>query len=403
MSESVSIVIPVFEEEESLPYLYASIKKAMDPTGRDYEIVFVDDGSRDATLKVLSELNAKDPKVVIVSFRRNFGQTAAMAAGIDYANGDIIVTMDADLQNDPADIPHMLEKAKEFDVVSGWRKKRKDPFLSRKLPSLIANGLISKVTGVKLHDYGCTLKAYRREVIKSVRLYGEMHRFIPAIANWYGASITEVVTTHHERKYGKSKYGISRTIRVILDLITVKFLQSFATRPIHAFGPIGLALGFVGFLFALYLSFDKVILGHSIGGRPLLLLAVLLIILGVQILVMGLLAEVLARTYHESQGKPIYTVKLHLGDSPLDSATAETEESATAARAKVKQQPKARARRTTPRRTAAKRRPKAAKADASPETTQAATQDTTQEAAPETTQETVPANQSVAAKEAPSK
>jgi len=389
LSESVSIVIPVFEEEESLPYLYASIKEAMDPTGRDYEMLFVDDGSRDATLKVLSELNAKDSKVVVVSFRRNFGQTAAMAAGIDHAAGDIIVTMDADLQNDPADIPHMLEKAKEFDVVSGWRKRRKDPFISRKLPSLIANGLISKVTGVKLHDYGCTLKAYRKEVIKNVRLYGEMHRFIPAIANWYGASITEVETTHHERKYGKSKYGISRTIRVILDLITVKFLQSFATRPIHAFGPIGLALGAIGFIIALYLSFDKIILGHSIGSRPLLLLSVLLIILGVQILVMGLLAEVLARTYHESQGKPIYTVKLHLGTSPL--GTTGADEPATVAPEQVKQRPKSkpRARRSAPRRTPAKGTPSAAGTKAG--------------AASEATQETVPTASPVAAKEAPRK
>ncbi|MBE9527604.1 MAG: glycosyltransferase family 2 protein [Proteobacteria bacterium] len=383
MSESVSIVIPVFEEEESLPYLYASITEAMDPTGRDYEMLFVDDGSRDATLKVLSELNAKDNRVVVVSFRRNFGQTAAMAAGIDHATGDIIVTMDADLQNDPADIPHMLEKAKEFDVVSGWRKRRKDPFISRKLPSLIANGLISKVTGVKLHDYGCTLKAYRKEVIKNVRLYGEMHRFIPAIANWYGASITEVETTHHERKYGKSKYGISRTIRVILDLITVKFLQTFATRPIHAFGPIGLALGAIGFLIALYLSFDKVILGHSIGSRPLLLLSVLLIILGVQILVMGLLAEVLARTYHESQGKPIYTVKLHLGSSPLGATGAD--EPATVAPEQIKPKPKPRARRGAPRRSASKRTENAAGTKAS------AASDTAPKASP------------VAAKEAPLK
>ncbi len=281
----------------------------MDPLGRDYEIVFVDDGSRDGSLRVLEDLHAKDGSVVVVSFRRNFGQTAAMAAGFEYASGDIIVTMDADLQNDPGDIPRLLEEIKGCDVVSGWRKRRKDPFFSRKLPSLIANSLISKVTGVRLHDYGCTFKAYRKEVIKNVRLYGEMHRFIPAIASWVGAEIREVETTHHPRRFGRSKYGISRTVRVILDLITVKFLQSFSTRPIHAFGPIGLAMGFIGFLIALYLSYEKIALGRSIGGRPLLSLGILLIILGVQLLILGLLGEMLARVYHESQGKPIFTVK----------------------------------------------------------------------------------------------
>jgi len=313
LEESVSIVIPVYEEEESLPHLYRSIKEVMDPLKRRYEIVFVDDGSKDGTFKALEAFQKKDPAVVVVSFRRNFGQTAAMAAGFEYAQGDIIVTMDADLQNDPADIPKLLEQMKGHDVVSGWRKKRQDKFISRRLPSMLANGLISKVTGVRLHDYGCTLKAYRKEVIKNVRLYGEMHRFIPAIASWVGASITEVETNHRARKFGKSKYGISRTIRVILDLITVKFLQSFSTRPIHAFGPWGLLLGLAGFVIALYLSFEKIVLGESIGGRPLLSLSVLLMILGVQLVVMGLLGEMLARVYHESQDKPIYTVKKVLG------------------------------------------------------------------------------------------
>jgi len=313
LEESVSIVIPVYEEEESLPHLYKSIKDVMDRLGRNYEIVFVDDGSKDGTFKVLESFQKKDPAVVVVSFRRNFGQTAAMAAGFEYAQNDIIITMDADLQNDPADIPKLLEKMKGHDVVSGWRKKRQDKFISRRLPSMMANGLISRVTGVHLHDYGCTLKAYRKEVIKNVRLYGEMHRFIPAIASWVGASITEVETNHHPRKFGKSKYGISRTIRVVLDLITVKFLQSFSTRPIHAFGPWGLALGFVGFLVALYLSFEKLVMGESIGTRPLLFLSVLMMILGVQLVIMGLLGEMLARVYHESQGKPIYTVRKVLG------------------------------------------------------------------------------------------
>lgn len=313
MEETISIVIPVFEEEESIPHLYKSIKDVMDGLKNKYEIVFVDDGSRDNSFKVLEEIQKKDPKVVVVSFRRNFGQTAAMAAGFEYASGDVIITMDADLQNDPTDIPKLIEKIKDYDVVSGWRKNRQDKMLSRRLPSVIANWLISKVTGVYLHDYGCTLKAYRKEVIKNVKLYGEMHRFIPAIANWVGASITEVETTHHARKFGKSKYGISRTIRVVLDLITVKFLQSFSTRPIHAFGPGGLVLGFLGFAIAFFLSIEKIFFGYDIGNRPLLSLSILLIILGVQLVVMGLLGEMLARVYHESQGKPIFTVKKVLG------------------------------------------------------------------------------------------
>jgi glycosyltransferase involved in cell wall biosynthesis len=273
----------------------------------------VDDGSRDLSFKVLEDIQEKDGHVVVVGFRRNFGQTAAMAAGFDYAIGDILITMDADLQNDPEDIPLLLEEIRDVDVVSGWRKKRKDPFISRKLPSIMANWLISKVTGVKLHDYGCTLKAYRKEVIKNINLYGDMHRFIPAIASWVGAEIKEVETTHHPRKFGKSKYGISRTIRVVLDLITVKFLQSFSTRPIHAFGPAGLALGALGILISLFLSYVKIIMGQPIGNRPLLLLGILCIILGVQLIILGLLGEMLARVYHESQGKPIFVVKKVLG------------------------------------------------------------------------------------------
>jgi glycosyltransferase involved in cell wall biosynthesis len=311
--ESISIVIPVFEEEESIPELYKSITAVMDKLKRRYEIVFVDDGSRDGSFKVLEAIQKKDAHVVVVSFRRNFGQTAAMAAGFDYGIGDIFITMDADLQNDPEDIPLLLEKIKDVDVVSGWRKKRKDKFFSRRLPSIIANWLISKVTGVALHDYGCTLKAYRKEVIKNVKLYGDMHRFIPAIASWVGADIIEVETTHHPRKFGKSKYGISRTVRVILDLITVKFLQSFSTRPIHAFGPAGLLLGALGILISFYLSYVKIILGQPIGSRPLLLLGILCIILGVQLIIMGLLGEMLARVYHESQDKPIFVVRKVLG------------------------------------------------------------------------------------------
>lgn len=313
MRESVSIIIPVYNEEESLPYLYRKLKPVMDGLKSPYEIIFVDDGSSDSTVKILEEMQKNDGKVVVISFRRNFGQTAAIAAGFDYSKGDVVITMDADLQNDPGDIPLLLEKIEGSDVVSGWRKERRDAFFSRRLPSIVANGLISYVTGVRLHDYGCTLKAYRKEVIKNIKLYGEMHRFIPAIASWVGAKITEVETRHSPRLYGKSKYGISRTIRVILDLITVKFLQSFSTRPIHAFGPPGLLMGGAGSLLALYLLFEKFIRGKSIGTRPLLLLSVLLMILGVQLIVMGLLGEMLARVYHESQGKPIFVVKKVLG------------------------------------------------------------------------------------------
>ncbi len=313
MALSVSIVIPVYDEEESLSILYRSVKEVMDRLKNPYEIIFIDDGSRDRSLEILEDIQKGDDRVVVISFRKNFGQTAAIAAGFEYASGDVIITMDADLQNDPKDIPKLLDKIKDYDVVSGWRKRRKDPFVSRRLPSVIANWLISRVTGVHLHDYGCTLKAYRKEVVKNIRLYGEMHRFIPAIASWVGASVTEVETTHHPRRFGRSKYGISRIVRVVLDLITVKFLQSFSTRPIHAFGPAGLVMSGAGFVITLYLAYVKFIEGQDIGGRPLLLLGILLIILGVQFVFMGLLGEMLSRTYHESQGKPIFVVKRVIG------------------------------------------------------------------------------------------
>lgn len=310
---TLSIVIPVYNEEENIKILHEKIRESIDPLKMDYEIIFVDDGSTDNTLKILEEIQSKDPNILVLSLRRNFGQTAAFAAGFDFARGDVIVTMDGDLQNDPADIPKLLELIKDNDLVSGWRKKRKDPFFSRRLPSIIANWLISNVTGVKLHDYGCSLKAYRRDVIKNLKLYGEMHRFIPAVASWYGVRVAEVETTHHPRVRGKSKYGISRTIKVVLDLITVKFLQSFSTKPIQFFGPIGIASAFIGFLISLYLSFEKIVLGKAIASRPLLLLGVLLIIVGLQLIGMGLLGEMLVRVYHESQRKPIYVIKKILG------------------------------------------------------------------------------------------
>ena len=310
---TLSVVIPVYNEEENIQLLHAKLKEALVIFDSEYEILFVDDGSTDRTLSILEEIQAGDKHVIVLSLRRNFGQTAAFAAGFDFARGDVIVTMDGDLQNDPADIPKLLERIKDHDLVSGWRKKRKDPFFTRRLPSIMANWLISKVTGVKLHDYGCSLKAYRRDVIKNLKLYGEMHRFIPAVASWYGVRIAEVETSHHPRLKGKSKYGISRTVKVVLDLITVKFLQSFSTKPLQFFGSIGITGGFLGFLILLFLSIEKIVLGNPIGGRPLLLLGALLIIVGIQFIGMGLLGEMIVRVYHETQRKPIYVIKKVLG------------------------------------------------------------------------------------------
>ncbi|MBI4690260.1 MAG: glycosyltransferase family 2 protein [Nitrospirae bacterium] len=310
---TVSIVIPLYNEEENVGVLNRRLKETLDRLGIEYEILYVDDGSTDRTPEILEEIQAADNRVIVLSLRRNFGQTAAFAAGFDFARGDIIVTMDGDLQNDPNDIPKLLELIKENDLVSGWRKERKDPFFTRRLPSIMANWVISRVTGVKLHDYGCSLKAYRRDVIKNLRLYGEMHRFIPAVASWYGVNVAEVETTHYPRLRGKSKYGLSRTMKVVLDLITVKFLQSFSTKPIQFFGPIGLFSGALGFLISLYLSIEKIFRGKAIGGRPLLLLGVLLIIVGIQLIGMGLLGEMLVRVYHESQRKPIYVIKKVIG------------------------------------------------------------------------------------------
>lgn len=306
----ISVVIPLLNEEENIPLLYDELNQVFQSINYDYEFVFIDDGSSDNSLQLLKDLQAKDENVVLVSFRKNFGQTAAMAAGFDYAQGDIIVTMDADLQNDPNDIPMLLAKIDEgYDVVTGWRHDRKDAFINRKLPSIIANKIISKTTGVHLHDYGCTLKAFRKEVIKNVKLYGEMHRFIPAIASGMGIDFTEVKVNHRPRRFGTSKYGISRTIRVILDLLTVKFLLSYATKPIQVFGLMGMVSGGIGFLIALVMTFQRQVLGIPLADRPLLFLAVLLIFIGIQFVSLGLIAELQARTYHESQNKPVYFVK----------------------------------------------------------------------------------------------
>ena len=305
----ISVVVPLLNEAPNLPPLYEEIKQTVDSMPHEYEIVFVDDGSTDESLEVLKQLQVDDPNVVIVEFRRNFGQTAGLVAGFDYATGDVIITMDADRQNDPADIPILLEKIDEgYDLVCGWRFDRQDTFISRKLPSMIANKLISKTTDVRLHDYGCTLKAMRAEVAKNITLYGELHRFIPAIASWMGVKIAEVKVNHRPRTMGTSKYGISRTFRVLLDLITVKFLLDYAGRPIHFFGLPGLAFGTIGFLIAFVMTIQKMF-GVSMGDRPLLLLAIFLMMAGLQLIVFGLLAELQIRTYHESQKKPIYVVK----------------------------------------------------------------------------------------------
>lgn len=306
----LSIVIPVYNEYDSLRLLYQSICEAVSPLGLAWEVVLVDDGSRDKSVQLLEELAASDPMHVhVVELRRNFGQTAAIAAGIDHADGEIIVLMDADLQNDPADIPMMLEKLNEgYDVVSGWRKERHDT-LSRRLPSQIANRLISWVTGVRLHDYGCTLKIYRREVITGYHLYGEMHRFIPVYANSVGARITEVPVHHHARRFGKANYGLERTLKVVLDLVTVKFLSSYADKPIYLFGGAGAILILISLAVMLFLLLRRVIIGISVLSSPFFQMSTMIFIMGFQSILMGLIAELLARTYHESQGKPTYTVR----------------------------------------------------------------------------------------------
>jgi glycosyltransferase involved in cell wall biosynthesis len=310
----LSIVLPVYNEAENLPELHAALTEALGEFGRPYEILYVDDGSSDRSFEVLTELQRGDPHLRVVRLRRNFGQTPAMSAGFRFARGRIIMPMDADLQNDPKDIPRLVAKIEEgYDVVSGWRVNRRDTFLSRRLPSMLANWLIGQVTGVKLHDYGCSLKAYRAEIVKNVPLYGEMHRFIPALASWYGSRIAEIPVTHHPRRHGKTKYGINRTFRVVLDLITVKFLLSFSTQPLHVFGFWGGLSLLAGAGICAYLTVMRLAFGQELARRPVLLLGVLLISTGIQFISMGLLAEMLARTYHESQDKPIYVVRDTLG------------------------------------------------------------------------------------------
>jgi len=305
----LSVVVPLYNEEESLPHLVQQLTDALRPSAERFELVLVNDGSSDRTAEVLEQLSHGVPELVAVLLRKNYGQTAAMAAGFDVAQGDVIVSLDGDLQNDPADIPMLLAKLREgYDLVSGWRHQRQDAALQRKLPSRIANRLIGRVTGVKLHDYGCSLKAYRREVLSDMRLYGELHRFLPALAFIEGARITEVKVNHRARQYGSSKYGIDRTFRVLMDLLTVWFMKRFLTRPMYVFGFGGLIAMFGSLLASTYLLVVK-LMGGDIGNRPLLTLAVVLGLAGIQLFCFGLLGELLIRTYHESQGRPIYRIR----------------------------------------------------------------------------------------------
>ena len=305
----LSIVSPVYNEHDNIPLLYQEVSAVMKDFS-EWEFILVDDGSSDNSMEELMKIAEKDPKhVKVIALRRNFGQTAAIAAGVDHASGEVIVLIDADLQNDPADIPMILEKIDEgYDLVSGWRKKRQDT-LSRRLPSTIANKIISRVTGVDLHDYGCTLKAYRREVITGIRLYGEMHRFIPALANTVGARICEVDVNHHPRRFGKPKYGLERTAKVILDLFTVKFLSSYANKPIYMFGGSGLMLSTVGFLILLFLAIRRIFWKISVVASPWFNVGIMIFILGFVLIMMGLLAELLTRAYYESQNKKTYTIR----------------------------------------------------------------------------------------------
>lgn len=307
---SLSAVVPVYNEVESLPRLVADIATVLQQTHRSYEIICVDDGSRDGSTELLKQLAQTSPNLRVVVLRRNYGQTAALAAGFKYVRGQTIITLDSDLQNDPADIPQLLTKLESgYDLVSGWRKDRQDDPLTRLLPSKLANGLIGWVTGVKLHDYGCSLKVYRSELVADMNLYGELHRFLPALAAIEGARIAEIPVHHRARRYGQSKYGLGRTYRVLMDLLTVWFMRTFLTRPMHVFGLPGLISMFLGVLVSLYLTFLKLGLNQNIGDRPLLILGVVLLLTGLQLFSFGLLAEVLMRTYHESQGRPIYRVR----------------------------------------------------------------------------------------------
>lgn len=310
MAPDVSVVIPIRNEAPALAELHRELTETLAACGRSYEIIIVDDGSTDESFETLERLQAGDPRLRVIRFRRNFGQTAAFAAGFDQARGHLIVTSDGDLQNDPRDIPAMVAMVEQgHDIVCGWRKVRKDPWLTRRLPSVVANWIISVATGVRLHDYGCSLKVFRAEVVKPLKLYGEMHRFLPAIASEQGVDIVELAVNHRPRRHGRSNYGIGRTIRVVLDLLTVKFLLSYSTRPLQIFGLIGFAMGLLGTIITGWLAYLRLFGDQSIANRPLLLFGILLIFTGVQLVTLGLLAELQARTYHESQNKPTYVIR----------------------------------------------------------------------------------------------
>jgi glycosyltransferase involved in cell wall biosynthesis len=327
----VSVVVPIYNEVESIPKLLNKIHDSLEKTGLNYELICVDDGSSDGSTELLKQEAQQRPYLKAIILRRNYGQTPAMAAGFNYATGEVVVTLDGDLQNDPADIPILLDKLNEgYDVVSGWRKDRQDHW-TRVLPSKIANRLIGKMTDVRLHDYGCSLKAYRADVAADMKLYGELHRFLPALAAIEGARITEIAVDHHERQYGRSKYGLDRTFRVVMDLLTISFIKKFLTRPMHVFGSLGFVALLLGTAFGVYLTFAKYILGEAIGDRPLLIFSVLLTLTGIQLFCFGLLAELLMRTYHESQNRPIYRVRevLNRHQTPLPLSPIQPNQTAT--------------------------------------------------------------------------
>jgi glycosyltransferase involved in cell wall biosynthesis len=320
----LSVVIPIYNEEESIYPLYSEITAAVDGLYRGFEIIFINDGSLDGSMKTLRDLHRKDKRVKVINFRKNFGQSTAISAGFDFCTGDVVVTLDGDLQNDPADIPMVIDKLLEgYDMVNGWRKKRQDKFISKKLPSFFGNKLISFITKVKLHDYGCSLRAFTRQVAKNLTLYGEMHRYIPAIASRMGIKSVEVPVNHRSRQHGKSKYGLGRTFRVVLDLISIKYLLSFSHRPLQIFGGLGIVMMGGGFLSGLYLTYVKYYLGEAIGGRPLLFATILAIFLGFQLITLGLIAEMLTRVYHEGLNKHVYAIRETIGfeDEDTDDRT----------------------------------------------------------------------------------
>jgi glycosyltransferase involved in cell wall biosynthesis len=317
----LSIVIPIYNEEENIDPLYNEIISAVDGKYRDFEIIFINDGSRDGSLQKLKTLNKKDKRAKVINFRKNFGQSNAISAGFDYCKGDIVVTLDGDLQNDPADIPPVVEKMLEgYDIVNGWRKHRKDKLFTKRIPSFFGNKLVSFITKVKLHDYGCTLRGFRQEVVKNLTLYGEMHRYIPAIASKMGIKSVEILVNHRPRQFGKSKYGLTRTFRVILDLISIKYLLTFSHRPLQIFGGLGLIMMLAGFIAGLHLTYTKFFLKQAIWGRPLLFFTVLAIFLGFQLITLGLIAEMLSRIYHEGLNKGVYSVRDLIGfeDEDID-------------------------------------------------------------------------------------